>query len=198
MLIFPQERGVFLREVNNNLYEPSSYYWSKIFTEVPTSIIFPLISTAITYFAIGFNISDPYRFFIHILALVLTYNAFAGIGFILGTSVSNKMVISVLTPMLVVPMMLFAGFFVSQDSIPKWLLPFRETSIFKYAYQALFLNEFEGLELGCMSAKDPKEFCDPIGEYNSPQSLWLSILLLLIIGVVTNGVAFFILRAKAR
>lgn len=39
-----------------------------------------------------------------------------------------------MTPLAVVPMLLFVGFFVSQDNIPKWLWWFREISIFKYGF----------------------------------------------------------------
>jgi len=43
----------------------------------------------------------------------LTYNSFGGMGYILGVSVSSKEVINILTPIIVVPTMLFAGFFVN-------------------------------------------------------------------------------------
>jgi hypothetical protein len=41
------------------------------------------------------------------------YNAFGGIGYILGTAISNKQAVAVLTPVLIVPQMLFAGFFIN-------------------------------------------------------------------------------------
>jgi hypothetical protein len=42
-LIFAAERPVFLREINNNMYRVSSYFWAKILSELPASIIFPTI-----------------------------------------------------------------------------------------------------------------------------------------------------------
>jgi len=47
-----------------------------------------------------------------------------------------------LTPVLIVPFMLFAGFFVATSSIPVWLREFEYISIYKYGYQALMQNEF--------------------------------------------------------
>jgi ABC-2 type transporter len=38
-LVFPVERPVFLREVNNNMYRVSAYFFSKVLTEIPASII---------------------------------------------------------------------------------------------------------------------------------------------------------------
>lgn len=57
--------------------------------------------------------------------------------------------------MLIIPFMLFAGFFVNQDNIPWYLKEFQYLSIFKYGYQALFLNEYNDLQLPCMSAEGP-------------------------------------------
>lgn len=65
VLTFPQERGVFLREVNNNMYSVSAYYWGKIFTELPASVFFPFVITVCVYWGVGFNMthwSKPFIF----------------------------------------------------------------------------------------------------------------------------------------
>ena len=98
-----------------------------------------------------------------------------------------------MTPICIVPMLLFAGFFVKQDNIPKWLWWFREISIFKYGYQIQFLNEFEDLELECMTAQNINERCDPLKDYNSPQTIGQSFAILLGLTVVFYGIAFFIM-----
>ena len=48
-----------------------------------------------------------------------------------------------LTPVLIIPFMLFAGFFVSSDNIPIFLKEFEYLSIFKYGYEALMHNQFD-------------------------------------------------------
>ena len=98
-----------------------------------------------------------------------------------------------LTPVTIVPMLLYAGFFVSQDNIPKWLWWFREISIFKYGFQVQFLNEFNDLELECMTTTDLRAKCDPLGDFDSPQSLELSLIILVILWVVCFGIAFVIM-----
>jgi ABC-type multidrug transport system permease subunit len=80
-----------------------------------------------------------------LLTFFLTYNAFGGLAYILGAAIANKQVINIIMPVILVPTMLFAGFFVNQNNIPWFLLPIKYISIFKYSYQAYFLNEFEGL-----------------------------------------------------
>ena len=100
-----------------------------------------------------------------------------------------------LTPVTIVPMLLYAGFFVSQDNIPKWLWWFREISIFKYGFQVQFLNEFNDLELECMTTTDLRAKCDPLGDFDSPQSLELSLIILVILWVVCFGIAFVIMMS---
>lgn len=82
-----------------------------------------------------------------------------------------------LTPVLIIPFMLFAGFFVNQANIPKFLIVFQYLSIFKYGYQALMENEYQDLgpeQLPCLEASGQDQ-CDPLGEFASPQTLEQSI-----------------------
>lgn len=165
------ERPVFLREVNNNMYTVSAYFWSKIFSELPMSLLMPTLQGVVVYFALGLNMNEWYKFPIFLSSSILCYNAFTGFGYILGTSISNKQVSVILTPVLIVPTMLFAGFFVNQENIPKFLLPLRELAVFKYSFQAYMINEFTDQQLDCMTDPNPIMSCDPLGDFNSPQSL---------------------------
>jgi ABC-type multidrug transport system permease subunit len=43
ILLFPEERPVFLREVNNKMYSVSAYFFGKLISEVPSTIIVPIV-----------------------------------------------------------------------------------------------------------------------------------------------------------
>jgi len=60
-------------------------------------------------------------------------------GLLIGSAVSNKQVVVSLNPIVITPFLLFAGFFVSQSNIPKFLYPYEYLSLFKYGMQA-FMN----------------------------------------------------------
>ena len=123
-LVFPSERPVFLREVNNGMYRVSSYFWSKLFSEVPMSAFIPLLQGTLCFFGVGFDDSYWYKYPRFLLCFWLNYNAFAGTGYILGVAISKKEVINILTPVIIVPTMMFTGFFVNQENIPWFLTPF--------------------------------------------------------------------------
>lgn len=159
---------------------------------------------SIIYFSVGLTLDPWYKPLISIVGGILEYNAFVGFGYIIGTAVSDKQAATVLTPVAIVPMLLYAGFFVSQDNIPKWLWWFREIAIFKYGFQVQFLNEFNDLELECMTTTDLQAKCDPLGDFDSPQSLELSLVLLVVLWAAFFAISFAIMmslqapkRAKA-
>jgi ABC-type multidrug transport system permease subunit len=165
ILIFPDERPVFLREVNNNMYSTSPYFWAKIVSETPFALMTPVLFGSIVYYAIGLNDVEIEYFFIFILTLILIYNASSGYSLIISASISDKQLAVTLTPVLIIPFMLFAGFFVSTDNIPNFLKEFEYLSIFKYGYNALLLNQFQVYiddytgddGFPCITAPNPKD-----------------------------------------
>lgn len=152
ILIFPDERPVFLREVNNNMYSVSAYFFGKVIAEIPASILTPVIYGSIVYYSIGLSTVYAWKFplycklnlpiliyLILVGLLVLIYAASGSYALIISTLFSDKQLAVTLTPILIIPFMLFAGFFVNQDNIPIWLIQFQYLSFFKYGYQALML-----------------------------------------------------------
>ena len=142
ILIFPDERPVFLREVNNNMYNVTPYFWAKIMSEFPFSIVIPTLFGCITYYSVGLK-PEAENFFIFLLILILIYNSFSGYSLVISASFSDKQLAVTLTPVLIVPFMLFAGFFVASSNIPWYLKEFEYLSIIKYGYQALMHNQFD-------------------------------------------------------
>ena len=65
------------------------------------------------YWVIGFNTNTPNKVFNFYIILVCMYNSMAGVGYVLGSAIQDKQTINILTPVLIVPLMLFTGFFVA-------------------------------------------------------------------------------------
>lgn len=64
ILIFPDERPVFLREVNNNMYDVTAYFFAKVISELPASLLTPAIFGSIVYFAIGLSTVFWWKFWL--------------------------------------------------------------------------------------------------------------------------------------
>ena len=59
----------------------------------------------------------------------------AGFGLVVSTCIPSVELAMSLAPVILIPLMLFAGYFVSQDKIPYFFYEFKYISIFKYSYQ---------------------------------------------------------------
>lgn len=129
---------MFLREVNNNMYDVGAYYWGKVITELPSSIFFPSVFTVLVYWGVGLNVEHWTKPLIFLVVNVLEFNVGMGLGYVLGTAITNNELSSIIMPLLLFPMMLYTGYFVRLDRLAEWLVVFRELSIFKHGYQAVY------------------------------------------------------------
>ena len=133
-----------------------------------------------------------------VLIIFLIFNASGGYALILGTIFSDKQLAVTLTPVLIIPFMLFAGFFVNQNNIPWFLKEFEYLSIFKYGFQALVLNEFQDLQLKCMTETNFGDKCNPLGEMDFREDLPTSILALVAMYVGCNFIALLIMMSLSK
>ena len=165
ILVFPDERPVFLREINNGMYEASSYYLAKVTSEVPINIFLPTLNIIIIYWSVNLNTAHAYNFFYFWLTILMTNFATGAYALCMGVVVPDKNLAVGLTPVLLIPMSLFTGFLVNRGQIVWYLLPLHYVSIYTYGFTAIVLNEFDDNdEVDCihLNRTDPG-FCDPIG-----------------------------------
>jgi len=57
ILIFQDERPVFLREFSNQMYGVPAYYLAKVIVEIPVMALRPLVNAIIVYFGIGLTVT---------------------------------------------------------------------------------------------------------------------------------------------
>ena len=69
------------------------------------------------------NLEHVKYYFSFLLAVILIYNASQGYALIISAAFNDRQLAVTLTPVLIIPFMLFAGFFVSTSQIP-WFMTF--------------------------------------------------------------------------
>ena len=120
--VFAPERLIFVRERAKGYYAPIAYYLSKVvFDIVPLRILPPIIMGCITYPMTGLVPAWP-RFFIFVLLLVLFNLAAAMICLFIGICVRNQGVANLLGVLVMLFSLLFAGFLLNHETIPKTVL----------------------------------------------------------------------------
>jgi hypothetical protein len=188
LLSFPSERPVFLREYSTNHYSVLSYFASRLTMEACITALQVLVANIITYFMIGFQL--PFGIFYganYSLAMAST-----AIAVCLGCAVEDPKLAQEMLPILFVPQMLFAGFFVTPGLIPIWLRWARFLCSLTYGLRIVLLAEFESCYAISTNCQHVLDSTDAL----TGQKWWYWLILVLLF-VVCRLLALFILRQKA-
>jgi len=137
-LTFPSERPLFIREYANGTYSVVAYFWSKLVSELPLSLITALITFCACYwleFLHG-------NFFLHVVTLWLLGLAAASTALCAGCIAKNAKQAVEATPAIFVPQILFAGFFIKTSQIPVWIRWAQYLCSLKFAINLHLIIEF--------------------------------------------------------
>jgi hypothetical protein len=115
LLTFPLERVIFMREYSTGAYSPPPYFFSKLMIEVPLNLSTSVVSLCIVYWLIQFQ--GP--FMVLVMEVFLLQVVSVSYALLLGAMVGNVRQAQELAPLVFVPQLLFAGFFVSISQIPQ-------------------------------------------------------------------------------
>ncbi|KAK5019874.1 FAD-dependent urate hydroxylase [Cryomyces antarcticus] len=147
LTVFAPERLLFVRERAKGYYAPISYFAAKvIFDIVPLRLIPPIILGAVVYPMTGL-IPAWAEFWKFVLFLVLFNLAAATVTLFIGIVFKNGGVANLLGSLVMLFSLLFSGFLLNQESVPKFVGWLQKLSIFHYAFEGLIVNEVKYLSL---------------------------------------------------
>jgi ATP-binding cassette subfamily G (WHITE) protein 1 len=148
--VFAAERQVFQREYRARLYGLPAYFLSKTLVEIPYLIITPLLYALLYYFGVGFQLSAG-NFFVAVVLAILVGCCGNAIGLWAAFTFPTLDIALAMTPLIVLPLMVFGGLFVNLGGLPAWISWFKWLSPIKYGFVAFMRSEFDGLVLpkGC-------------------------------------------------
>ncbi|KQK22254.1 ABC transporter G family member 5 [Brachypodium distachyon] len=139
--VFLNERYIFLRETAYNAYRRSSYVLSHTIVGFPSLIVLSLAFAVTTFFAVGLA-GGVDGFFFFVAIVLASFWAGSGFATFLSGVVTNVMLGFPVVVSTLAYFLLFSGFFINRDRIPKYWLWFHYASLVKYPYEAVMINEF--------------------------------------------------------
>ncbi|GLG96976.1 Protein brown [Gryllus bimaculatus] len=150
--VFCSELPVFMREHFNGMYRTDIYFICKTMAEIPIFIAIPVLFTSISYYLVGFNPSVD-RFFVATAIVMLVANVATSFGYLIScVSTSVTMALSI-GPPVVIPFLLFGGFFLNTGSVPEYFTWLSYLSWFRYGNEALLINQWSGIDhIDCMDS----------------------------------------------
>ena len=150
LTMFGNQRAAVLREQENGMYHTLPYFLAKVMCDVPLKVVAPSLFGSIAYWTVGFQPS-AHKFALAIATLVLLAHAGTAIGLFLACLFPEIAVALAVAPLVILPLMMFSGFFLNPESTPIFLKWVEWLSPMKYAFSAMARLEFAGLELACSS-----------------------------------------------
>jgi len=141
--VIPRQLKVVSRERAAKLYEAFPFYLATFICQLPLELLPQLICGTAIYTMTGLRPGLDHMF-TYIGVLMLENFAGIGLGMVLSASFNSVEQAPQVAPMVVVLFLMFSGFFLNQDSIPKLLEPLKHISFIRYAFQALVVNELRG------------------------------------------------------
>merc|ERR1719204_798622 len=200
--IFCSKLPVFKREHYGGMYRVDTYFIAKQLVDLPLYLVEPVILTTILYWMVGLN-SDVGRFFVACGIVLLVTQVVLSVGYLLSCISPNVDVALGIAPVVIIPFMLFGGFFLNSDSVPVWLSWLKWISWFIYSYEALLVNQWSGVQdIACNT--DLASPCVSTGEQVLQQlsfeegNLARDIGVLVLLAVVIRLLAYLALVLKTR
>lgn len=197
--VFCAELPIFLREHRNGMYRTDIYFLCKTLAEWPIFIAVPLIFTFIAYPMVRLYPGVDH-FFIAAGIVTLVANVATSFGYLIScASTSISMALSI-GPPVIIPFLLFGGFFLNTASVPEYFKWFSYLSWFRYGNEALLINQWKDVEtIACTrsNATCPKSGHMILQTYNFKEEEFLMVIINLIaLIVVFRFIAFLALLSK--
>ncbi|CAL8086730.1 unnamed protein product [Orchesella dallaii] len=150
--VFWCEIPVLTREHFNGTYRADAYFLAKTIAELPIYLFLPAIFTSISYWMVGLH-SDLDRFFRAVGISILVGNVGSSFGYLCSTIAPSFDVTMAIVPGLIMPFMLFGGYFLNKNSVPVYFVWLQHLSWFLYGNEALSINQWKGVKnLACGKA----------------------------------------------
>ncbi|GAV72724.1 ABC_tran domain-containing protein/ABC2_membrane domain-containing protein [Cephalotus follicularis] len=156
--IFINERPILLRETSSGVYRLSSYLIANTLVFSPYLLAIAIIYSVSVYFLVGLCASWPsFAYFVLVIwIVVIMANSFV---LFLSSLAPNYIAGTSLVTVLLGAFFLFSGYFISKESMPKYWLFMHFFSMYKYALDALLINEYSCLVSKCLIWYDESKTC---------------------------------------
>eukprot|EP00111_Clytia_hemisphaerica_P021823 TCONS_00064161-protein len=201
LYVFPAELPVFLKEHKQGMYRTMVYFICKTLAELPWYTLGGFIFSVIVYWMAGLR-GEAANFFIFCGIVQLITQCALSFGYLVSAISPSVQIATSAGPPLMMPFLLFGGFFIKDESIPDYFIPLKYISWFKYSFEALQINQWDGLTIpGCVNSTIA---CFPDGEavlkssgYSADNmGLNIGVLFAIVIGFRFIALLFVLLRAR--
>ncbi|KAL2714613.1 protein scarlet-like isoform X1 [Vespula squamosa] len=199
---FPKELPLLLYDIAANLYDPASYYISKILIMIPSTIFQPFLYAGIIYLITGLK-GGLFGFIYFVIPIVLCAFAASAFGLLMSASFDSIDKASLISVPIDFIFLMFSGIFLHLGHLLPSISWIRYLSIFYYGLEAVSLVQWKEYDhINCLP--DPEIPCISTGlevldKYGYIiDHYYIDLLGLLIIFLLSHFVSFLVLRYRGQ
>lgn len=136
--IFCGEMPIFYREHNNRMYSVWVYYTAKIIQDLPKFFILGQVYFTIIWWMSGIN--NSFTVFIEsFFIFALHIQCSLSLGYFISAAAGSVDVGTAIAAPIIIPLTLFAGFFLNSGDVPEYFIWIKYVSWFFYTYDSLLI-----------------------------------------------------------
>jgi ABC-type multidrug transport system ATPase subunit len=203
--IFPPERAVFLQEQASNTYNAGLYYLSKVIAETPFLVGLATVYSVIIYWSLDLA-TGAVPFFNFLVVAILLANLGNAFGLFVAALFPRPDIAMTVAPLMVMPQMLVAGLFVNTERLEPYWVWLNYIAFPRYAYKALFVNEFSHSGTLCSGGDDCRfrngqDVVVFYGFDKATDAVWFNVLMMIVLMFALRSIgaiALYVQAAKKR
>eukprot|EP01055_Gregarina_sp_Pseudo9_P002135 Gregarina_sp_Pseudo_9__2134@NODE_248_length_3438_cov_12_274787_g231_i0_p1_GENE_NODE_248_length_3438_cov_12_274787_g231_i0NODE_248_length_3438_cov_12_274787_g231_i0_p1_ORF_typecomplete_len1034_score330_48ABC2_membrane/PF01061_24/0_0015ABC2_membrane/PF01061_24/2e36ABC_tran/PF00005_27/6_3e25ABC2_membrane_3/PF12698_7/4_5e02ABC2_membrane_3/PF12698_7/8_6e12AAA_21/PF13304_6/0_24AAA_21/PF13304_6/0_0011AAA_15/PF13175_6/0_00097AAA_15/PF13175_6/2AAA_16/PF13191_6/4_3e05AAA_16/PF13191_6/1_8e03AAA_29/PF13555_ len=141
LLAFPKDRAVFNRENANGMYRGSSFFLGRTLADIPFQFVPCLLWSTIYYWMVGYEATARQFFAYLVMCFLVSFCAYS-FGYFISAYSPRLEVAVVIAPLVLVVMLVLAGFFLRDPQIPRWINWFKFLSIYRWGFFGMAAIQF--------------------------------------------------------